>query len=170
MIRAHEESDTKSKRTRDAMRRKVKAWDEGTSRATFRSGRSPSWLTMTDGQWQFIPARVVAVREAIALYREGAGAHIIAEHLKATRQTFGSGDTTAARVLRVLASENLIGERHTQVDGATTVLQGFLSGDHVAPRVGRVARASQVARPQACARRHPEHLDRLPGDSLRILQ
>jgi DNA invertase Pin-like site-specific DNA recombinase len=44
MIRAHEESDTKSKRVKAALRRQCQGWIAGTSRLPVRVGRDPQWV------------------------------------------------------------------------------------------------------------------------------
>ncbi|MDF5957773.1 recombinase family protein [Pseudomonas aeruginosa] len=74
MIRAHEESDTKSKRVKAAVRRQCEAWVAGSYRGRIVSGKDPQWLTWGGDSWQFIPERVEAVRFALDAYRSGIGA------------------------------------------------------------------------------------------------
>jgi DNA invertase Pin-like site-specific DNA recombinase len=57
MIRAHEESDTKSKRVKTAIRRQCEAWIAGTWRTPIRVGRDPQWLRETeDHRFELIPS------------------------------------------------------------------------------------------------------------------
>ena len=74
MIRAHEESDTKSKRVKAAIRRQCEGWKAGTYRGLIRNGRDPQWVRWTEGGWELIPERVAAVQRALELYRQGLGA------------------------------------------------------------------------------------------------
>lgn len=82
MIRANEESETKSKRVSDALLRNAKAWQEG-KRVTVPGGRVPGWVTRgPDGNYILIPENAAAMREAIRLYLAGYGAVRILDELK----------------------------------------------------------------------------------------
>lgn len=82
MIRAHEESETKSRRVTDAMLRHLKAWQEG-KRVSVPGGRVPSWLTRdSNGDFVLIPDVAEAMREAVRLYLAGYGAVRILDELK----------------------------------------------------------------------------------------
>jgi len=81
MIRAHEESDTKSKRVKAAIRRQCEGWQAGTYRGLIRNGKDPQWLRWDGEAWQLIPERVEAVRYALGLYRDGHGATRAARQL-----------------------------------------------------------------------------------------
>ncbi len=70
MIRAHEESDTKSKRVKASIRRLCEGWQAGTYRGLIRNGRDPQWLRWDGQAWQLIPERVEAVRYALELYKK----------------------------------------------------------------------------------------------------
>ncbi|MNJ56168.1 hypothetical protein D3C77_517010 [compost metagenome] len=74
MIRAHEESDTKSKRVKAAIRRQCEGWKAGTYRGLIRNGRDPQWVRRIENEWELIPERVAAVQRALELYRQGIGA------------------------------------------------------------------------------------------------
>jgi len=71
MIRAHEESDTKSKRVTASITRLCQGWMAGTYRGLIRNGKDPVWLHLVDGKWQLIPERVEVVRAGLDLYRRG---------------------------------------------------------------------------------------------------
>lgn len=74
MIRAHEESDTKSKRVKAAIRRQCEGWKAGTYRGLIRNGKDPQWLRLTPEGWELIPERVSAVKRTLELYSQGLGA------------------------------------------------------------------------------------------------
>ncbi|MCK2123916.1 recombinase family protein [Pseudomonas sp. PNPG3] len=77
MIRAHEESDTKSKRVSAAIRRQCQGWLDGSYRGLIRNGGDPKWLECKDGKWELIPERASAVRFALDRYLEGIGGNRI---------------------------------------------------------------------------------------------
>ncbi|EKT4504093.1 recombinase family protein [Pseudomonas putida] len=77
MIRAHEESDTKSKRVSAAIRRQCQGWLDGSYRGPIRNGGDPKWLECKDGKWELIPERASAVRFALDRYLEGIGGNRI---------------------------------------------------------------------------------------------
>ncbi|MDO6749201.1 hypothetical protein, partial [Gilvimarinus sp. 1_MG-2023] len=85
MIRAHEESDTKSKRVLAALRLQCQAWQAGTYRGHIRNGKPPTWLVETGSvEWplyELNTARAEALRHAIDLYRQGYGGSAIAGRL-----------------------------------------------------------------------------------------
>jgi len=57
MIRAHEESDTKSKRVRAAIHRQCQGWIAGTWRGVVRNGRDPHWLHYNGTAFQLVEER-----------------------------------------------------------------------------------------------------------------
>ncbi|MEY2655393.1 MAG: hypothetical protein RLZZ524_2421 [Pseudomonadota bacterium] len=111
MIRAHEESETKSTRVRDAIRRQCKGWQAGTYRGLVRVGQTPGWLQVVDGAWQFVPERVAALRLAIALFTAGQGTSAIARQLGREGLSISSAATTSAHLQRVLAHPALAGDK-----------------------------------------------------------
>ena len=81
MIRAHEESDTKSKRVKAAIRRQCENWIAGTYRGLIRNGKDPAWLRWDGNQWHMIPERVEAARAVIELFMRGYGSVRIVREL-----------------------------------------------------------------------------------------
>ncbi|GAP38325.1 putative phage recombinase [Piscinibacter sakaiensis] len=79
MIRAHEESDTKSKRVLASIRRQCQGWLDGTWRGVIRNGKDPARVRRVDGERHLIPERVEAVRTGLELYRRGYGAQRIVQ-------------------------------------------------------------------------------------------
>lgn len=78
MIRAHEESDTKSKRVRAAIRRQCLAWQEGTYRGVIRSGKDPKWVRWNGNAFELVPDRAEAMCAAISLFLAGHGGYRLA--------------------------------------------------------------------------------------------
>jgi DNA invertase Pin-like site-specific DNA recombinase len=82
MIRANEESETKSKRGAHALLRAAKAWQAG-QRVTVPGGRIPTWIKRDiDGNFVLIPETAASMREAINLYLAGYGAVKILDELE----------------------------------------------------------------------------------------
>ena len=125
MIRAHEESDTKSKRVRDAIRRQCLGWIAGTYRGLIRYGKTPGWLEVVDGKWSLIPERAEAVRAAVDMFRRGLGAGHIAKSLHEAGLSTSAGVPSSGHLVRLLASPALKGEKHLVLEAETHVLQGY---------------------------------------------
>ncbi|WOB06450.1 recombinase family protein [Piscinibacter gummiphilus] len=125
MIRAHEESDTKSKRVTDAIRRKCKGWVAGTYRGRVSIGQTPGWLRMVDGKWELIPERVAAIRLVFDRHRAGHGmGHIVKELHDAGLQVSDS-KPDSGHLIRLFTQRALIGEKHVELGDETYVLEGY---------------------------------------------
>ena len=128
MIRAHEESDTKSKRVKAAIVRTCEQWQAGTYRGLIRNGKDPAWVRWDGQQWQLIPERVEAVRLIIDLYLDGHGP----SHIKRTLRERGLTPATQTdnapnsdRIYKLIKTRTLIGEKRVTVDGQRFDLQGY---------------------------------------------
>lgn len=125
MIRAHEESDTKSKRVRDAIRRQCTGWMAGTYRGLIRYGKTPGWLRVEGGKWVLIPERAEAVRVAVEMFRRGLGAGHIAKALHEAGMSTSKGEPTSGHLVRLLANPALTGDKHLQLDAESYVLTDY---------------------------------------------
>ena len=125
MIRAHEESDTKSKRVTAAIRKQCEGWMAGTFRGVIRNGKDPLWLRRVDNQWQAIPDRVNAAREAIALYKRGYGATAIIKKLQEAGLSLTGGGPQTLQIYRLIKQRGLIGEKELDIDGESFRLPGY---------------------------------------------
>jgi DNA invertase Pin-like site-specific DNA recombinase len=125
MIRAHEESDTKSKRVRDAIRRQVLGWKAGTYRGLIRYGQAPAWLRAAGGRWELVDERVAAIRAAAELARQGVGLGEISRRLHAGGMAWSAATPTSGHLSRLLTHRALVGEKLLQLDGQEHVLEGY---------------------------------------------
>lgn len=125
MWRAHEESATKSKRVRDAIRRQCLGWQAGTYRGLIRVGNTPAWLRAVDGQWHLIEERAAAVRMAVDQYLQGHGTKQILHTLHEKGLAISATPTSTGYLLRMFANPNLIGEKHLDIDGEAFELAGY---------------------------------------------
>jgi DNA invertase Pin-like site-specific DNA recombinase len=111
MIRAHEESDTKSKRVLASIRKQCQNWIDGSYRGLIRNGKDPLWLELVDRAWVLIPARVEAVREALSLYMMGHGATTIIRIMQAKNMSITGGGPQTLQIYRLINQRALIGEK-----------------------------------------------------------
>lgn len=125
MIRAHEESDTKSKRVRSAVRRLCEAWQAGTYRGAIRVGKDPAWVRWDGERWQLIPERVEAVRAAVDLFRRGYGATRIMRELEARGLRLTVRGTAASQLYRTIRLPALVGTKRVTVQGEQFDLGGY---------------------------------------------
>lgn len=125
MIRAHEESDTKSKRVTAAIRRQCQGWLAGTFRGVIRNGKDPQWLRWDGQGWQLIDERVSAVRRALELYRQGLGA------VRAYRLMYEEGHVltdwgiSGQQIYRLVQLPALRGVKRIALDGEDYVLEDY---------------------------------------------
>lgn len=125
MIRAHEESDTKSKRVTASIKRQCQGWIDGTFRGVVRNGKDPAWVRLVDGKWELIPERVAAVRMGLDLYCKGYGASKIVEELTAQNLSMTDRGPKALQIYRLIRQRGLIGEKELEVDGEVFRLPGY---------------------------------------------
>lgn len=125
MIRAHEESDTKSKRVLASIRRQCEGWLAGTYRGLIRNGKDPVWLRRVDGRWEEIPERVAAAREGLRLYLRGYGATKIIERLTEQGLSLTGRGPQALQIYRLIRQRALIGEKEIELEGEAYRLPGY---------------------------------------------
>lgn len=125
MIRAHEESDTKSKRVKASIRRLCEGWVAGTYRGLVRNGKDPAWLEWTGSEWALIPARVEAVNVALDLYRKGLGAGRAAKLMHEKGYELTSWGIAGQQIYRLIRLPALRGAKRITVDGEDYLLEGY---------------------------------------------
>lgn len=122
MIRAHEESDTKSKRVKAAIRRQCEGWMAGTWRGAIRNGKDPAWVAWRGDGFALVHERAEAVRSAINMFTDGHGAKAILDRIRASGVTFAAN---ASHLYKLIRNRALVGERVLNVDGEEFVLRGY---------------------------------------------
>lgn len=131
MIRAHEESDTKSKRVTASIRKLCEKWVEGTYRGLIRNGKDPAWLRLKDREipgadkWELIPERVQAVRKAVELYCAGHSSEKIIAELNRLGLLIGLVKNDAPQIYRLMKEVVMIGVKELTVGGETFALQDY---------------------------------------------
>lgn len=125
MIRAHEESDTKSKRVTASIRKQCEGWMAGTYRGVIRNGKDPLWVQRIDNEWRLIPDRVNAAREAIALYKRGHGATAIIKKLQEVGLSLTGGGPQTLQIYRLIKQRALRGDKELEIDGEAFRLPGY---------------------------------------------
>lgn len=125
MIRAHEESDTKSKRVTASIIKLCKAWQDGTYRGKIRQGRDPKWLRETTAGWELVPDAAEALREAVSMYLRGLSGTLILSRLAAGGVTITSQRLAATHLYKILKNPALIGTRVLRVGSEEFELAGY---------------------------------------------
>jgi DNA invertase Pin-like site-specific DNA recombinase len=125
MIRAHEESDTKSKRVTAAIIRQCEQWIAGAWRGVIRNGKDPAWLRWDGTAWIVDEARAEAVRAALDLFRAGHGAGRIVQRLAAAGLSTTGRTMTASHIYKLVRARWLRGEKEIEVGGETYRLPGY---------------------------------------------
>ena len=97
IIRANEESETKSKRVSDALRRKCANWVSGTYRGRISCGTDPSWVRWGGKNFELIPEVSEVVKIVLRMFSEGHGAVHILQHLADTGLRV-TGDAQAGNI------------------------------------------------------------------------
>lgn len=126
MIRAHEESDTKSQRVRAALRRRCEQWQAGTNRAPIRAGRDPHWLEWDGDAWVIVPEIAEGVLAAVELHEQGLGAARIMQELgrRGLRVTRSAG-AAGSQLYKMFYLPALVGDKLVSVDGEEYRLAGY---------------------------------------------
>ncbi|MCO7519149.1 MULTISPECIES: recombinase family protein [unclassified Pseudomonas] len=125
MIRAHEESDTKSKRVSAAIRRQCQGWIDGTYRGLIRNGGDPRWLQLQDGKWEFIQERARAVRFALDRYLEGLGGGRIYQLMVDGGYDTSNVGNGGERIYRLVRLPALKGAKQISVGGDEFTLPDY---------------------------------------------
>lgn len=125
MIRAHEESDTKSKRVKAAIRRACESWIAGQRGRQINNGKDPAWVRWTGDRYEIVEAHAAAIREAVRLYRLGEGAMRIMQALNQAGAKLAEGGTAASHLYKLLRLPALYGTKRLTLDGETYLLDDY---------------------------------------------
>ncbi|MFP4891266.1 recombinase family protein [Paraburkholderia sp. EG304] len=141
-MRANEESDSKSRRARGALKTLCERWAKKNERGflvgaprvrneekgTISQGTDPSWVLYDreTNRIELAEPGETAVRRIVALYMEGHGALAIARRLKEEGLTISRGKHWGIfQIQRALESRSLIGEKVFNIEGEEYVLEGY---------------------------------------------
>lgn len=162
MIRAHEESESKSKRVLASIRSLCERWNAGTYRGLIRNGKDPAWLERVGDQWQPIPERVAAVHAGLDLYRQGYGAQPIIRELERTGLKMTDRGANALQIYRLVRQHALVGDKELEIEGEAFILRGYYP-----PLLTRAEwnELQAMADDRATNRRHSSP----PGDFVHVL-
>lgn len=125
MIRAHEESDTKSKRVKAAIRRQCEGWITGTFRGIIRNGKDPHWVRWNGKAFELVPERAEAVRTALQLFKVGYGGTRLVKALDDRGlQVFDAGNYSSS-LYKLFKRPDLAGIKVLELDGEEYRLHGY---------------------------------------------
>lgn len=127
MIRAHEESDTKSRRVRKQIHARIERWLDGSQRGIIRQGRDPRWVREKPDKSGFdlVPEYAEGVRFIVNKYIAGWGAVRITEAMNKEKLSAGTEQMSRGTVYRIIRNPALIGENRLEVDGKAYVLPDY---------------------------------------------
>ena len=127
MIRAHEESHTKSKRVKASVRRLCEKWVDGSYRGRIEQGHDPAWIKRSEEDWEVDKKRAAAALRAIDLYKQGQGGKRIVETLDAEglRLHTTSASNVTTQIYRLIKQPQLAGHKPVSVDGDEFLLLDY---------------------------------------------
>ena len=128
MIRAHEESDTKSKRVKASIRKLCERWQDGSYRGLIRNGKDPQWLhwDKQNQKWELVTEIVEGVRIVAEMFLSGEGATRIVRKLDERGIKFTqSGKNLSTHLYKVIRLPALIGIKRIEVDGQQFDLHNY---------------------------------------------
>jgi len=126
LIRANEESESKSTRVRAAYKKQCESWLKGERGFRVKCGKAPKWVRWDEDlkAYVFEPREKKIMLRKIALFKKGLGGLRIAELLN---EEFGKRTVhhTGANVYKEVKRRSLIGELNTKVGDKDYVLKGY---------------------------------------------
>lgn len=125
MVRANEESETKSKRAKAALRKHCEAWLETGQRRGGRHGKYPQWLEFENGEWLLRPSRVESIRLAIDMFRRGHGHVRIANVLADRNMLMTDGSPNSNQIYRIIRNPAIKGTKVIDIDRETYELPNY---------------------------------------------
>ena len=125
MIRAHEESDTKSKRVSAAVRRQCEAWRAGTYKGVIRNGKDPAWLRWDGERFVEIPERADPLRRMVQLWLDGHGYASAWRTLRDEGADMSALPAAQASFYRLISKRYIIGVKSITAGGESFELEGY---------------------------------------------
>lgn len=125
MIRAHEESATKSTRVKAQLHSACKRWIAGDKRVKIHSGHDPFWIHTVDGEHQLLEPQATMMRELVTLYLKGVGFQNAIKTVTAKLEYAGTKMPAASSLYKVVESDLVSGTKTLEVDGETYQLKEY---------------------------------------------
>jgi len=126
LIRANEESETKSQRVRAVLTEQCENWLNGKRGFRVKCGKAPKWVKWDDESKAFVfdPHEKAIMLRKIELFKNGLGGLRIAEIMN---KEFGEGTVhhTAANVYKEVKRRTLVGEFNATVGDKEYVLENY---------------------------------------------
>lgn len=129
MIRANEESETKSRRVKAAFERQCQGWQNGTYRGRISTGVNPCWVRWVGepatGKWELIEAGAVAIRRIVEMWLAGFSNRKIKREMTAAGLDFFASGQTDISDLIYERHHTFIGTRVMRVNGTEYRLENY---------------------------------------------
>ncbi|MFM0517913.1 recombinase family protein [Caballeronia jiangsuensis] len=127
MMRAHQESDIKSKRVKASLRLQCEGWLKGTWRGHIAVGKDPKWIRFdrNRNQFELVGEYAESLRALIGFYRAGHSPSRSFERMREAGIALPPCVSNVPRLHAILANRNLVGEKTIKVEGETYLLPGY---------------------------------------------
>ncbi|WP_322092776.1 recombinase family protein [Paraburkholderia bannensis] len=125
MLRANNESETKSDRIKRALKARCESFIAGTWKGKLGAGRDPFWIQWTKGVYRLNEDGMNVLRQALDLYYEGYGPTRIFEELLNRGLSIPDGFNQHNRLYKTFRNRALIGERRIEAMGTPYVLSNY---------------------------------------------
>ncbi|MFZ6871187.1 recombinase family protein [Undibacterium sp. Di27W] len=125
MIRAHEESDTKSKRVKASIRRLCEQWQAGTYRGIIRNGHDPSWVKWNGSSFDLVEKQAQAVKLSIEMYIRGYGGVKITQEVHNQKLRIFENKSSVTSFYKMLKRKTLLGIKTLEIDGEEYNLHNY---------------------------------------------
>ena len=127
MSRAHEESETKSKRVKAAIVAQIKHWIDNGHGKVIRNGADPYWCHQKADKSGFdlVPERVEIIKHIIDLYLKGWGYHKIVVYLNENYTPFKGKKWYVQYLTSFIKNRTLIGERSFTINDEKYIIPDY---------------------------------------------
>ncbi|KXU94197.1 hypothetical protein CR51_27385 [Caballeronia megalochromosomata] len=139
MLRANEESATKSKRVRAAAHKRCQNWIDGKSRERIAVGKNPGWVEFDEkaNEFRLVPEFVTPLMALVGYFRAGyslrrcfdqlhaAGIPLPPEKADKYGKVKHGGMSNTTRLYEIIQNRALVGEKVVEIDGTEYPLPDY---------------------------------------------
>ena len=127
LIRAYEESNTKSKRVKASIKYQIDQWITNGRGKVIKNGANPYWVKAREDNSGFdlVDERVVVIKKILELYLQGWGFHKIVTYLNSNYEPFKGKSWYVQYITTLVRSRTLIGERTFTVDDESRTIENY---------------------------------------------